>query len=277
MYEDYWQLRAKPFEPIDSAAGFFPSEAHQGALLKLQYAVDGRRAAAVLSGPPGVGKTLLAQRLAAGLAEGADSAVGPVAHLVFPQMSHPDLLAYTAAKLGAADVRGATLSVDESVRRIEARLSENHNAGRHALVVVDEAHLLEDTGLLETIRLLLNLGPAPGAWMTLLLVGQMGLLSALARRPELDERIAVKSLLRPLTVDEAGEYLRTRLEAVGATRELFEPSAIEMMHCLTGGVPRRIDRLGDLSLVVGYADGLPAIDADHVKSVSQELLAVSPD
>ncbi|MEN1680411.1 MAG: AAA family ATPase [Planctomycetota bacterium] len=277
MYEDYWQLRAKPFEPVTSAEGFFPSEAHQGALLKLQYAIDGRRAAAVLSGPSGVGKTLLAQRLIAGFAEQEDSPIGPIAHLVFPQMAYQDLLAYLAAKLGSADAAGATLSVDESVRRIENRLRENHDAGRHAVIVLDEAQLLEDTGLLETIRLLLNLGPSPGAWMTLLLVGQMGLLSALARRPALEERLAVKSMLRPLTAAETGDYLRTRLEAVGATREVFEPSAVEMMHCLTGGVPRRIDRLGDLSLVVGYADGVPAIDADQIKAVSQELLAVSPE
>lgn len=273
MYEDYWQLNSKPFEPVDDPAHFFTSEAHQGALLKLKYAVEQRRAAAVLAGPSGVGKTLLAQQLASELNE----EVSPVVRVVFPQMSERDLLVYLANRLGAPEEDASAYTVAQSVGRLERRFAENQQSGRHALLIVDEAHLLDDTGLLETMRLLLNLGPKANPPMTLLLVGQLGLLSALGRTPSLDERVAVKSLLRSLTVEETARYVDHRLTTAGATKPVFEDAAIEMLHALTAGVPRRIDRLGDLALVVGFADGRSTIDADHVEAVSRELLSVTPE
>lgn len=273
MYQEYWQLDRKPFEPVGETASYYPGEAQQGALLKLRYTIEQRRAAAVLAGPGGVGKTLLVQRL---LAELPDD-ISPVARVVFPQMGHRDLLAYLAGQLGAPTSEPPRYSIDESIQRIEQRFEQNAREDKHALLVIDEAHLLEDTGLLETVRLLLNLADGTTPPMTVLLVGQMGLLSALGRTPALEQRVAVKSLLRPLSVDEVGQYVRHRLDAAGATRELFTAAAIEMLHVLTGGVARRIDRLADLALVVGFADGLPTIDQRHVESVSEELLAVAPE
>lgn len=278
MYQDYWQLDSKPFDPVDDAAWFFPSEPHRGALLKLRYAVEQKRGAAVLAGPSGVGKTLLVDRLV----EELDDSVTPVARVVFPQMTERDLLAYLADRLGAPAEAPPRYTVDESVRRLETLLATNRDAGRHALLVIDEAHLLDDTGLLETARLLLNLGGGDGGGaaapaMTLLLVGQMGVLSALERTPSLEERVAVKSLLRSFTVDETAEYVRHRLRAAGATRELFSPDALQLLHPLTGGVARRVDRLCDLALVVGFADSQATIDATHLESISRELLSVAPE
>ena len=45
MYESYWQLQSRPFENCAEARFYYPSEVHQGALLKLRYAVENRRGA----------------------------------------------------------------------------------------------------------------------------------------------------------------------------------------------------------------------------------------
>src|SRR5688572_7077785 len=97
MYLDYWQLSARPFEPCGDRATFYPCEAQEAALLKLRYAVDNRRGAALLAGPAGVGKTMLLALLRLGLPE----TLRPIVHLVFPQMSSRDLLVYLAEQLGA--------------------------------------------------------------------------------------------------------------------------------------------------------------------------------
>jgi general secretion pathway protein A len=272
MYLDYWQLAAKPFDPGGADDAFyFPGEAHEGALSKLLYAVRQGRSAAALAGPSGVGKTLLVNRLAAQLAGDGVRLV----HVVFPEMSSRDLLAYLAERLGAPAVSASpTGTIEESVRRLEALALASVGSGERQLVVIDEAHLLEDCGALETLRLVTNFRSGAAAAFTLLLVGQMGLLSAVARKPTLDERLDVKTLLRAFTADETAAYVRHRLAAAGATRDLFDDEALRQLHVLTGGYARRIDRLCDLALVVGFAEQKPQVGAAELGAVHRELVAV---
>ena len=272
MHEEYWQLETKPFEPVFERGMFYPHESHTGALLKLRYALENRRDAALLVGPSGVGKTLLVRLLRDELPDEFQ----PIVHLVFPQMSSRDLLVYLADQLGAPAAESPRFSVEESVIRLQHFLQKNASAGRHAVVIVDEAHLLEDCGALETLRLLLNFNDERPV-LTLVLLGEPALLSAVSRLPSLEERLAVKSLLRSFTLAETAMYVRHRLEAAGATREIFTPQALEALHYATQGVPRRINRLGDLALLVGFAEGLPAIEPEQIESISQELVAVGAE
>jgi general secretion pathway protein A len=270
MYLDYWQLTQQPFEPVAGRAGFYPCEAHEAALLKLRYAVENQRGAALLAGPSGCGKTMLVQMLREGLAK----RFAPLVHLVFPQMSGRDLLVYLAEQLGTPPAEPPRHTVEESVRRLEFFLAQNAQRGSHTVIVVDEAQLLEDCGALETLRLLLNFEHAARPVLTLILVGEMNLLSAVGRLPSLEERVGVKALLRALSADETVGYVRHRLQAAGATREIFTSDAVEALHYLSHGLARQINRLADLALLVGFADRLPRIKADQVEAVSEELVAI---
>ena len=78
--------------------------------------------------------------------------------------------------------------------------------------------------------------------------------------PELEDRLAMRrnrSLysrlhwrlhLDPLVPDDTGEYLRTRLEAAGASREIFVSDAVAMLHEATVGAMRDLDRLASAAL-----------------------------
>jgi general secretion pathway protein A len=113
--------------------------------------------------------------------------------------------------------------------------------------------------------------------LTLLLVGQMNLVPAIDRLPSLEERISVKTLLRTFTAEETAGYVRHRLTAAGASREIFSPDALEALHYLAHGTPRQINRLGDLALLVGFADRLPQLTAEQIESVSEELITIAAD
>ncbi|MES1213424.1 MAG: AAA family ATPase [Singulisphaera sp.] len=272
MYEDYWKLEQKPFASRCDARSYYPTETHQGALLKLRYAIENRRGAALLVGPSGCGKSLLVRLLAEQMSE----TYRPFVHLVFPQMSAADLLEYLAAELGAAAPPAATAgSTEGSVRRIQTRLTEIAAQDRHAVLAIDEAHLIEAGRAFEALRLLLNFEAAAGPPMTLLLVGQSNLVPMLARMPQLEERLAVKCLVRPLSVEETMSYVQHRLAVAGADRTIFEPEAMEALHQITHGVPRQINRLCDLALLVGFAEEHRSIGPAQIEAVSHDLMAVA--
>lgn len=271
MYLDYWQLDAKPFEPHCEAPAAFAAAGRTAALHKLRYAIENHRAACVVAGPAGTGKTLLIESLRRELGESYQ----PFVHVVFPQMTERDLLVYLAEQLGAPPAEPPRHTIEESLRRFEFILRENVRQKRHAVIVVDEAHLLEDSGLLESLRLLLNLTVEGRPGFTLLLVGQPALLPMIARHGALDERIDMKVLLPALTADETAAYVQHRLEAAGATRDVFTAEALTTIYQLSAGAPRRVNRLCDLALLVGFANGDRQIDADDVHAVHDELVAVT--
>ena len=106
MYETYWQLQEKPFDNTCDPRFYYPAESHQTSLLKVRYAVENGRGGAVLAGPPGCGKTLLVHMLRQALGP----ACTPIVHIVFPQMSAPELLSYLADELTGARATGTCLA-----------------------------------------------------------------------------------------------------------------------------------------------------------------------
>lgn len=273
MYEAYWQLSQKPFDNATDPRFYYPGESHQAALLKLRYAIENRRGGALLCGPSGAGKTMLTTMLRGAL----DESMAPFVHIVFPQMPASELLSYLADEFDGEVLGDGKSDMARSVRRIKRFLSANAEKGRHAVVVIDEAHLLEGPEAFEALRLLMNFDYNGAPSLTLLLVGQPSLLPTINRMPQWEERLSVKCLLRPFNEPETAGYIDHRLRVAGAGRPLVEPDAVPTLQELTHGIARRINRLCDLALLVGFAEEQPSLDAGHFETVSRELVAVVPD
>ncbi|QEG43738.1 ExeA family protein [Roseimaritima ulvae] len=274
MYESHWKLTERPFENWSDPRFYYPSEVHQTALLKLRYAVENRRAAVAMCGDSGIGKSLIVDALAEQLPE----PFAPVAKLAFPQLCGDQLLGYVTDELtGASGPNDETPRT--SLRRLDDFFADNVDAGRHAVLIVDEAHLLMAPEQLETLRLLLNLqrrqAQAEAAW-TLVLVGHATLLSVIERNRALDERMSVKCMLHRMGPEQTAGYIQHRIQVAGGdSQAIFTPEAIETLHVRSGGIPRRINRLADLALMVGYAEEAEQIEAAHIEGVHQELVTVA--
>jgi type II secretory pathway predicted ATPase ExeA len=272
MYESYWNLNAKPFESTNQAEFYYPSESHQGALLKLRYAIESRRGAALLSGAAGLGKTLLVHSLWKQLAE----EFSPQVHMVFPDMPSDQLLAYLADEL-LGKRSETTPTVRDSVSQIGGYLKQNAQDGKHAVIVIDEAQSLAERGTLDTLRLLLNFDVDLKPALTLLLVGQPALLPRIDRIPELESWLGVKCILNAFTADETDAYISHRLRAAGRDEPIFEDKALEAIHYHSGGVPRQINRICDLALLIGFAEEHTSLSASHIEASLDELVSVSPE
>lgn len=275
MYSPHWKLNRRPFENTLEPEFFFPSQTHQAALLKLRYLIENQKGAGVLVGPTGAGKTFVIHRLVKELSQ----QVGPWLNLVFPQMSADDLLTDVAIRLGGESVAAdwpthSVLPRSAALRIIERSLNEHSSAGRHPVLVIDDAHLIDDPATLQTLELLLNFQQPPQRAFSLILLGDRLLLSRLARLPRFDERLAVRAMLQSLSPDETARYIRFRLEVSGARNAIFDAEAVAEIAELSDGIPRRINRLADLALLVGYADGRNELTAADVACVSEELVTV---
>ena len=82
-------------------------------------------------------------------------------------------------------------------------------------------------------------------------------------------------LLTRLSAVETGRYIQHRLTEAGAKRTIFESSAVEAIQQLTHGIPRRINRLCDLALLVGYGEELRTLTSQHIESIQQELIGTA--
>ena len=87
----------------------------------------------------------------------------------------------------------------------------------------------------------------------------------------------MKCLLRPFTADETAAYVNFRMQAAGAKRQIFEPDAMTTLQELAHGLPRQINRLCDLALLVGFAEERSMIGAEQLEAVAEELVTVTPE
>ncbi|MEX2287534.1 MAG: AAA family ATPase [Planctomycetaceae bacterium] len=269
MYEQYWGLNSHPFRNALDPAFFFRADAHQTALLKLRYLIENRLGAGVLLGGSGSGKTLLLTMLAHELSE----SLGPFVHVAFPQLSPAELLGYLADELASDESTGSSGDggLDRTVRRIEQHLAQQMKQGRHTTIVIDDAHLIDDPEVFQTLRLLLNFAERGEVALSLILAGDWQLAPRIERIGALNERIAVRAVVRPLSQAETADYVAHRLRVAGARAPIFDAAALQAVFEISGGVPRRINRLCDLALLVAFSDQREQIAAKDVEDVEGEL------
>jgi general secretion pathway protein A len=275
MFQAHWGLRSRPFDSRSDANFYYPSDSHQAALLKLHYAIETRRSVAVICGEPGLGKTMLLDSVFSQLPE----FVAPTVRVVYPAMPPDQLLRYLARQIAPHEDSETFGGIGQSIETIERILRHNVSDGQHAVIAIDEAHLLESFGSLEPLRLLLNLATElteSEAAMTLVLSGSPILLSHLARHTALEDRIAVRCVLERFGHEETSAYITHRLKTAGWDKPLmFDDEAMGMIQELTLGVPRRINRLCDLALMVAYAQDKSRIDAATLETANAELTSRS--
>src|SRR6056297_662625 len=272
MYENFFRMTRRPFENFGDESAYYPSEIHQTAILKLRYAIEARRAAVAICGDSGIGKTMLVDLLAKQLPD----ELSPVTRIVFPRLDGDQLLGYLTDKVtrtrgDAAEPPRLTLA------RLESFLEENTASGKHAILIVDEAHLLDSNTQLETLRLLLNLTGKRAeaeAALTLVLVGQSILLSLIEQNASLDERVSEKCLLKRFSAEQSAAYVQHRLKSVGCElSKVFAIDAVDRLHARSQGIPRRLNRLADIALMVAFAEEASRVTAEHIEGVHQELVA----
>jgi type II secretory pathway predicted ATPase ExeA len=265
MYEQYWGLAEKPFENTADPRFIYYAPQHEEAFTRLSYAVSEQKGAAVLTGVFGCGKTVIAQALIGSL----NKAKYEIAFVVNPQLNHVELLREIVYDLGIKD-NLPTLKTD-IMHLLDGRLHHNMDDGKNTVVIIDEAHLIEDSLIFEELRLLLNLQYKNKFLLTLILLGQPELKEKINNIKQLQQRISIKYHLVGLERQETAKYIQHRLGVAEATKGIFADAAFDPIYEGSGGIPRRINHICDMCLLVGFSKQIQLIDEDIVIEVIKDL------
>ncbi len=265
MYEAYWGLTEAPFSLTPDPRFLFMSRGHEDALMMLHYAVTRNKGAAMLSGDIGLGKTTVSRRLL----ELLDPVKNRVVMIVNPILTPTQIIQEILLQL---DIKCDSKNRQVLVAELHKQLLTWYELGKRVVVIVDEAHLIRNSGTLEELRLLLNCQMNDQFLVNLLLLGQIELKAKLKKVPALEQRLAVRQSIKPLNEVETGEMIMHRMRVAGYTGENgpFTPDAIFEIHKYSKGAPRLISQIADNALMIAFARKLKMIDGFLVHEIVSE-------
>jgi len=267
MYAKYWGFIKKPFENTPDPEFFYHSSQHEEALMRLLYAVREKKGAAMLSGEYGSGKTLLSRVVMSRLL--SEDERYKVALIINPAIPTEELLSEIVYQLGQETAKEDRKS--ELLHKFNELLYRNMSDRKHTVIIIDEAQTIKDESGLEELRLLLNFQLNEAFLLTLLLIGQPELKDRIERIPQLKQRLAIKYHLGTLDFDETGQYIRHRCRVAGKEEPVFSDNAVGLIYNASGGIPREINNICDLCLLIGMGDKVTNIDENIASQIIRDM------
>jgi len=242
------------------------SAGHGEAIARIAWCI-GERALGVITGEVGSGKTVAARAATAGL----DASRHSIIYLGNPAIGARGLYAAIVSALGGVPRFHKASLIPQAA---DALAAEEHERGKRVVVVVDEAHLL-GADQLEELRLLTNAEMDSHSAFACLLVGQPTLRRRikLGTFAALDQRIALRFAMPPMTPAETTVYIAHHLGLAGRTDTLFSDDAADLIHQVSRGLPRAINNLALQSLVAAYATKKAIVDESSARAAVTEITA----
>ena len=278
MYSQHFGLSQDPFSIAPDPRYLFMSERHREALAHLLFGVAGSHSAAsgggggfvLLTGDIGTGKTTICRCFLEQIPAGCH-----VAYIFNPKLTVTELLQSICEEfhIPVPATTSASPTVKDYIDRLNAFLLHSHAAGESSVLIIDEAQNLQPD-VLEQLRLLTNLETNARKLLQIVLIGQPELRSMLERADleQLAQRVIARFHLDALTEIESAQYIAHRLAVAGHTGPSpFDRSALQRIHHLARGVPRRINLLCGRALLGAWATGLHRVNRAVVDKASVEV------
>ncbi len=265
MYCEYFGFAKRPFELTPDPAFLYLGEAHREGLATLVYGVQSRKGFVLITGEVGTGKTTLIHALLGQL-----DSTAACAFIFNPRLEPLEFFHVLFNDLG---IETPCRTKSEYLLELNSFLITRLEKNETTLLIIDEAQNLS-VEMLEEIRLLSNLETPTSKLIQIMLVGQPELRDLLAR-PELRQlrqRIALRHQLRPFDEREICDYVGERLARAGYSgRDLFKPAALKDLYNVTGGIPRLVNSVCDLALLLAYSRQKTVLDAALIREAAADL------
>ena len=240
---------------------FFQGASAGEALARMRYLRANRRIG-LLSGTEGAGKTQLLRVFEKDCRQQEFA----VANISLQGKSAREFY----CELGS--VLGCPLRLDDEqprlFRQVADRLAENAIQGISSVLLLDDVHLAGPDLIAQLLRLAklrdsLTLPPA------MVLTSNKADLDRLPAT--LVELVDLRVEIEPWDELDTIGYLQLALVEAGCQHPLFDDKSLSEIYRLTGGVPRKVNRLADSALLIGSADAPEIIDSETILTAHEAL------
>ncbi len=260
----HWGFTRTPFTKDLAPSMLHRHPGHAEAVARISWCVE-EAAIGVITGEVGAGKTVAVR---AALAE-LDDSRHTVIYMGNPAVGARGLYWAIVSRLGGVPrfLKAALIS-----QATEALAAEAAERGRRVVLVVDEAHLLGPDQL-EELRLLTNADMDATSPFALVLAGQPTLRQRLrlGAFAALDQRVALRYALPPMSRPDTGEYLAHHMRLAGRSDTLFSDDAIARIHKASRGLPRAVNNLAVQALIAAYAANASIVDDKAARAAVTEV------
>ncbi len=260
-YKEYWGLKESAFDNTPDPKFYFPSAKHEEGIQCLLYGIQEGKGAVLLSGDIGCGKTTLSRELILNLPKEQFD----IALIANPSFESTEFLREVLYQLGVHTM-GSKIDL---LHQLNSHLLKNYKNKVATVVVIDEAQAIQDERIFEELRLLMNFQLNDCFLLTLVILGQPEIQDRMSSLPQLSQRIAIRSHLFPLNREETFAYIQYRLKVGGYQRPIFTQNALSRIFPYTQGIPRKINTLCDLSLMMGCKE--------HAKEIGDTIVERAND
>lgn len=256
----YFGLKSYPFDKDIKTSRVIETTALTECQARLEY-MKRRMGVMLLTGDPGVGKSLALRRFTDKLNDNLYRAV----YTPLSTLKGADLLRHLNDMLGLQP-RSSKARV---YRQLQTEILESkEQRGKTIILIIDEAQLLQ-VGTLQELRLLTNFKMDSTDPFIIILAGQTDLKRTMeyAVMEPFSQRLTMRFHMPALAQSEVDTYVTEQMKLAGAKEPFFDDGAVKALYELSHGIPRRIGALALQTLTYAAFADKRSIDADMVMSV----------
>lgn len=256
----WFGLKRFPFDKNIKSKDVLDTEPLKECSARLDY-IKRRGGIMLLTGDPGVGKTLALRHFVENLNENLFKTY----YTPLSTLSRADLLYHLNRILGLPPRLVKSIVYFQIQQTL---LESKEQAGKTIFLMIDEAHLLQ-AGPLEELRLLTNFKMDSYDPFILVLAGQSDLRRVMefSVMEPFNQRIAIRYHMPGLSTDECKRYVKHQLKLAGAKEPILDDRALEAVHEISFGIPRKIGTVIEQALTYAMFDQKRNVTAEMVLKV----------
>ena len=264
VLQAHYGFSRMPFSRDLAPSMLHRSGAHREATARITWCIQ-ERALGVITGEVGSGKTVAARAATTAL----DTSRHSIIYLGNPAIGARGLYAGIVSALGGVPRFHKAALIPQAA---DALAAEENERGKRVVVIVDEAHLLA-ADQLEELRLLTNADMDSHSPFACVLIGQPTLRRRikLGTFAALDQRIALRYAMPPMTAAETTTYITQHLSLAGRSDTLFSDDALALVHQVSRGLPRAVNNIALQSLIAAYATNKAIVDESSARTAVTEV------